>query len=298
MIPFFNKKKDEKIKKKGKDSSFSSEELQLGSGTDADQIEVHPELSFHPSWNMTPEKQYVFRFLNNDLDPLKPNQISLAGVEIDEENDEILITAFVRNSLPKEILLHETELLLLNEEDQILARQFFNLEEVGSIPANSSRPWIFKYPKSSLKVTELPEENWRLAFNLNTMRKHQLDLDPQWKEQLSEDKIEQLREVVENLPKLGKTEFNITGLSMKKIDEGQLAVTVLLRNGNSQDINVSKLPLQVISADKEIIAKGQFELPNMVVKANTSKPWTFIFPSNLVLVDEVPSKWMVSVIQD
>ncbi|MET3697668.1 accessory Sec system S-layer assembly protein [Bacillus oleivorans] len=295
MIPFFNKKKDGNLKKKGKDSSFSSDELQLENGKTGIEEEIHPELSIHPSWNISPEKQYVFRFLNNDLDPLKPNQISLAGIEIDRENDEVLVTAFVRNSLPNEVLLHEIELLLLDEKDQILARHFFNFEELGKLPANSSRPWVFKFPKSAVKADELPEENWRLAFNLNTMRQHQLDLDPSWKEHVNEDQVKKLNEIINKLPALGKNEFNLTGLELKKLEDGRLATTVFLRNGNSQDITVSQLPLQVMSGDGKVVAKGQFELPNMVVKANTSKPWTFIFPPELVVEEEIPARWMVSV---
>ncbi|GAA0336698.1 accessory Sec system S-layer assembly protein [Bacillus carboniphilus] len=297
MIPFFNRKKDEKIKKKGKDSSFSSDDLQLGNENPGDSDkEIHPELSFHPTWKLTPEQQYVFRFLNNDLAPLKPNQISLSGVELNQGQDELEVTAFVRNSLPKEIQIHEIELMLLDENDQVLARHFFNFDEIGKIPAHSSRPWVFKFPKSSVTANELPEENWRLAFNLNTMRKHQLDLDPAWKEKMSDEQVEQLRAIVHKLPALGKTEFNLTGIEMKKLSEGQLAITVLLRNGNSRDVTISKLPLQVAGGDGQVVARGQFELPDMVVKANTSKPWTFIFPPNLVQLEELPSKWMVSVV--
>mgnify|MGYP001343181253 CR=1 FL=1 len=296
MIPFFNKKKDGDLKKKGKDSSFSSDELQLENEKTGNKEEVHPELSIHPSWNITPEKQYVFRFLNNDLNPLKPNQISLAGIEIDKENEDVLVTAFVRNSLPSEVLLHEIELLLLDEKDQILARHFFNFEELGKLPANSSRPWVFKFPKSAVKTDGLPEDNWRLAFNLNTMRKHQLEIDPSWKERLNEDQINQLNEIVSKLPALGKNEFNLTGLELKKLDDGRLVTTILLRNGNSQDITVSKLPLQVVSSDGKVVAKGQFELPDMAIKANTSKPWSFIFPQELVFEDEIPARWSVSVI--
>ena len=40
------------------------------------------------------------------------------------------------------------------------------------------------------------------------------------------------------------------------------------------------------------IAKGGFNLDQLEVKANTSKPWTFIFPKELLLKENMDlSKW-------
>ena len=58
--------------------------------------------------------------------------------------------------------------------------------------------------------------------------------------------------------------------------------------------NLNNLPLIVEDASGEVIAKGGFKLDQLEVKANTSKPWTFIFPKELLLKENIDlSKWKV-----
>lgn len=77
-----------------------------------------------------------------------------------------------------------------------------------------------------------------------------------------------------------------------------LAVTVLIRNGSDQDITMKQISLGVKDASDEEIAQGSFKLDTFTVKSNTSKPWTFIFPSTMVIEKELDlSKWSVYVVQ-
>ncbi len=48
-------------------------------------------------------------------------------------------------------------------------------------------------------------------------------------------------------------------------------------------MKLEQIPLIVEDASDEVIAKGGFKLDNLEVKANTSKPWTFIFPKELAV---------------
>ena len=64
---------------------------------------------------------------------------------------------------------------------------------------------------------------------------------------------------------------------------------VLIKN-----IQIQQLPLTVEDATGEIIAQGGFKLEDFEVKANTSKPWTFIFPKSLVTKEQPDlSTWKV-----
>jgi SLAP domain-containing protein len=80
---------------------------------------------------------------------------------------------------------------------------------------------------------------------------------------------------------------NFMGLQAKKSEDGNLHVTMLIRNGSDKNIQLQQLPLEVVDATGDVIAKGGFALNDFEVKANTSKPWTFIFPSSLVLKEEI-----------
>lgn len=295
MFSFFKKGKKDKIEKQGSDTIISSKELIDEEGSIEEQ-EVYTELSLHPSMNIPVESQYVLRFLNNELPPLKPNQISLSGIELRAEENELIVSAFVRNSLSKGIKLEETALLLVGPNGDHLARKVFNLKELGEIPAKSSRPWHFAFELSDIISAEIPAEGWKLAFEIKTNVKHHLDLDEAWEKALPVAEKENLVKLVESLDPPKSGEVNFLGLQARKNENESLSITILIRNGNERNVQLHQLPLQVEDANGEIVAKGGFSLDNFEVKANSSKPWTFIFPKELLLSEQPDfSTWKIRI---
>ncbi|MFJ8234674.1 accessory Sec system S-layer assembly protein [Ureibacillus sp. NPDC094379] len=296
LFDFF--KKTDKV---GKDSAIDSNELVEGSEQSESNEEVTTKLSFHPDWNVPQEQQYVFRFLANELEPLKPNQLSLAAISIDEERQSgaWLVKAFFRSSLPKAIELGEIELILLDQHNQQITSKTFNFNELGSIPPESARPWVFTFERALVEGKDIPQEGWKIAFNLVSLRGHQLDLDETWKNQLPKEQQEILANIVKDLPKLGKTEVNFTGFQAKLQDDKSLHASIFIRNGHDKAISLEQLPLEIIDANGKLVAKGSFKLdPIMSVQPNSTKPWTFIFPAELVTAEDADlSRWAARVPQ-
>ncbi|UII55634.1 accessory Sec system S-layer assembly protein [Cytobacillus spongiae] len=295
MLSIFRRKNQDRMKKTGLESSVSSEDLFQVSEESAEE-EIFTDLSLHPSWNIQSEQMYVLRFLNNELPPLKPNQISLSGIEIRPDQAGVEVTAFVRNSLTKSIKFQEVNLLLLDSNKEVIAKHTFDLSELGDLPAKSSRPWSFLFPASALLKSEFEKEGWTIAFELK--KKHQLDLHETWEQSIALEEKEKLEKLVQSIQPPKQGEVNFMGIQAKSADSGELHVTVLIRNGHDKNMNIQQLPLQVEDASGEVIAKGGFKLDNFEIKANTSKPWTFIFPSSLVTKEKPDlSKWKVYPIQ-
>lgn len=290
-----------KTEKTGTESTIDSDEIVEGVEEASADEQVDTELSFHPNWNIPQEQNYVFRFLANELEPLKPNQISLSGIDIDVEpaNGSWLVKAFFRSSLNQTISVGPVELLLLDGEGKTLASQEFDLNELGEMPARSARPWVFVFTQENIFAETPPAENWKLAFNVQSMVPHQLELEPAWEEGLSDEQKAGLAKVVEGLPKLKPREVNISGFQVKQMDNGNVAASVFIRNGHSKQINIEQLPLELIDATGELVARGSFKLEALSVKANTSKPWTFIYPKELIQKENPDfSRWTVRVPQN
>lgn len=290
MFGIFKKKAG----KQGADSTIDSKELMGGEETTDTGREVKTALSFPDNVKVSEEERYYFQFLNNELPPLKENQISLSGVELKVENGDVYVTAFVRNSLPKGIRFDkETTLLLIGPNGEVIARKAFNLSGLGEIPAESSRPWLFLFEKNYVGMTEIPQTDWKLAFELKkAMGPHALDLEESWEKALAEQDKEQLEKLVKEMTPPKPGEVNFMGIQATQTEEGALHVTLLIRNGSEKNIQIQQLPLIVEDASNEIIAKGGFQLNSLEIKANTSKPWTFIFPKELLLKEEIDlSKW-------
>ncbi|MFD1031239.1 accessory Sec system S-layer assembly protein [Metaplanococcus flavidus] len=296
IFNFFKKKE-----KTGKDSTIDSAALlEKSSGTAENNELLKPVLSLPTQWKISKEQEYVLRFLSNELPPLKQNQISLAGIttSLNQDNRSMNVEAFIRSSLTKPVKLGNTELLLLDNQNKLIASQKFDLASIGEIPGNSNFPWIFEFHEQNIKSYELPSEGWKLAFNLKSLMKHSLDMDTEWKEKLSLDDQQHLTKLVESLPPLKPEELNITGFQAKLTDEETLVVSILIRNGSDKNVQLNKVPLEIRDANEATVAKGVFELTNFTVKSNTTKPWTFIFPKETVLIAQPDmSKWKALIIQ-
>ncbi|PWW29424.1 accessory Sec system S-layer assembly protein [Cytobacillus oceanisediminis] len=295
MLSIF-RKKNKDIKKSGNDNTIEAKEI-LDVKESSEEKEVETALFIHPNWNLPAEQQYVFRFLHNELNPLQPNQISIAGVDLANTPNGIEVTAFVRNSLQKKVSFGETTLLLLDEEQNLIARQSFNLSELGEVPAESSMPWVFRFPANTMKQEIFKESNWTLAFEL--AKPHSLDLHESWEKALSAEEKEGLKKLVASAGKPKDGEVNFMGIKISHNPGENLSVTLMIRNGTKQDMHLQQIPIAVKDASEEIIAEGAFNLEDFVVKANTSKPWTFIFPSSFVKKEEIDlSSWSIQIVNN
>jgi accessory Sec system S-layer assembly protein len=285
----FFKRKDKKIEKLGSDSVVHSQEL-LGKSVEApnDHL-VKTNIHFSPNIEIDEGDRYYYQFLHNELPPLKPNQISIAGIEIKAVGQEWHIAAFIRHTIGSGLHLSHMPLLLIGPNGEKLARKTFDLNNAGFLPVNSSTPWIFIFEPSYKLVEEFPPEGWMLAFETP---KHRLDLAESWEEHLPLEEKEKLQELIESIPPPKMDEVNLYGLSGRLGENGNLHITLLIRNGKATPIHLEQLPLLVEDASGEVAAKGVFNLENFYIKSYSSKPWSFIFPKEMIVKEDADfSSW-------
>jgi accessory Sec system S-layer assembly protein len=276
-------------------SLHSDQSTDRNEGKQTDEIKT--TLSFHPDWDLSPQEKYVYQFHHQQLPALKPNQISISGMKLIEYNEGFVVVAFLRSTLPKPIRFEQINLLLLDETGQAIAKKQFDMDSFGELPPMTARPWRFLFSAEDKLVDKIPEEGWKIAFELKQVpqpKEHRLDLAESWENQLSTQQREHLQKLVETLPPLSAGEINFMGLEARLNEKRDLIVTLLIRNGSDKNIQLEQIPLVVEDASGDVVCKGAFHLENFEVKANTSKPWTFIFPSNLLLKEEIDlTKWKV-----
>ncbi|GGB43460.1 accessory Sec system S-layer assembly protein [Fictibacillus barbaricus] len=258
------------------------------------------QLFIHPAVVVSPQEKYVFQFYHQLLPDLKPNQISINGYELMEFNDSVIIEGFIRNTLPSKIRFEEVILLIMDSDSRILARKVFDFNMLGELPPSSSIPWKFLFEPEDFLVnlSEWNKDDWKLAFELKKQNpaNETLELEASWEERLSEEEQKDLRKLISTLPPLKNEEVNLFGLKAERSNEKNVALTLLIRNGTGKKIELSQLPLQLESEDGKIIASGLFQLKDFSISPYSCKPWTFIFPENLVLaMPEEFTSWKVSV---
>lgn len=125
---------------------------------------VHTALMFHKGWEISKQEEYVYKFHHQRLSALKPNQISLSGIKLTRVEDDVIIEAFLRNSIEKAVNFDIVDLLLVDGDGKFLAKKAFDLSELGELPALSSMPWRFLFEEEDMLAESIPDEGWKIAF--------------------------------------------------------------------------------------------------------------------------------------
>lgn len=125
---------------------------------------IHTALMFHEGWEISKQEEYVYKFHHKRLPALKPNQISISGIKLTRVEDDVIIVAFLRNSIEKAVRFEIVDLLLVDGDGKFLAKKTFDLTELGEIPALSSMPWRFLFEEEDMLAESIPDEGWKIAF--------------------------------------------------------------------------------------------------------------------------------------
>jgi len=261
--------------------------------------EIETELYIPESWDVTDEERYVYAFHNTQSPKLKPNQISIYSMELlENEYGGLVVTGLIRNSVSQPILFEQSTILLLGPDQEVIAKKEFDLSRLGTIPSLKAVPWKFEFSPADIELQgEVPASGWQLAFQLKS--EHRLELDQAWEASIAEETKTALEKIVAEAPPLKPGELNFMGLEAKLKEDGNLVVTFLIRNGTDKNVNIEQLPMAVSDATQEEIARGVFKLEDFEVRANTSKPWSFIFPASMVSKENPDlSRWRLYAIQD
>ena len=256
--------------------------------------EIKTKLSIPSDWKVPNEERYIYAFHNNQSPKLMINQVSIYGMDLTRlKNNSFVASGFIRNTVQHNIKFGNTSILLFGPNKEVIAKKEFDLSKLGVIPANSARPWKFIFSsKDVVNDIKMPIDEWSLAFELK--KKHELELEESWENSIAEEAKNSLQEIVAKAAPLKPGEVNFMGIEAKQKDNGDMIVTILIRNGTDKNISLHQIPLGVKDASNEEIAKGNFKLDDFTIKANTSKPWTFVFPSSVITKEEINlSTWKV-----
>lgn len=286
-----------KVKKNvGKQTKINAEKKAKSS-----QDGIKTKLSYHPDWDLTIQEKYVFRYKHEKLPLLQPNQIQVNGLNLYEYDDGFVVTAFLRSSLQQAISFEVIDLVLVDKDNNPLARKSIEMDLFGELPPNTCRPWRFLFENEHKLVEEIPKKDWQLVFEIKEKIKNDflpLDLDESWKESLNDEQLVHLENIIKELPPIKEGEVNFTGIEANIIEGKGLAATLLIRNASNQSIKIENLPLVFEDASGEIVSQAGFPLNNLEIKSQTCKPWTFVFPESAITKENLDlSKWKTYVPQ-
>lgn len=284
-----------KKKREGKSTSVDANKIGLQNKEGNDQEATYsPNFMLHPNFSVSKEEEYILRFFHSELEPLKQNQINLTGISLlKQEDGSLKVITFLRNSLPKNFTLDETKLVLMDKEGQIIARHTADLKTLGTITSMTTMPIEIIFPNDKIKATEFETTDFSIQFDLSLP--HHLDWDPAVKEQLSEETVEKITKIVEDLPEQKEDTVNFTGLKIQPLENGLTQVSLFIRNFYDKNIKIEQLPIKIFDANRVLFAEAQVTLENYEVKANTTKLLIVNLPKETIKNPDVDlSRWILT----
>ncbi|WP_066633939.1 SLAP domain-containing protein [Desulfolucanica intricata] len=256
-------------------------------------LSVHPDFADRVS---DKQKEFMIKELAQ-LSPIKEGEIAINGVYIVPSGDKVEVGIYIRNGLNRTIRLGGMYLILINKEKKELARQFFQLSNLGDIPPHTARPGEIFFDRENVFVDNIPRDDWKIIFNkIKAEKTVNIEFEnlPDW---IPDKEREDLEILLRELPAIKPGTLDISPYSAELIEDGRLVATVIFRNASEKTVKFNKLTLALLDARKRKVATALFNIDDLLIRPNKARLWTFAYPADTVIVEKPDlSKWSVEII--
>ncbi|MCM1990267.1 SLAP domain-containing protein [Oceanirhabdus seepicola] len=219
-----------------------------------------------------------------ELPPLKEGEVSINGIYAYNMGDKLEVSVYIRNGLSKQVSLDIVPLVIVDENDKVLARQIFNMSDVGIIPPLGGRPSKIYFNKENIFVDMISEQDWKIQFekSIKAVKTVKVEYEA-FPEQLSAEVRNEFEEFLRKMPLINVGEVKILTHGMKKENDGSISIVLVICNGLDKTIKLNTLPITVIDAEDKLVAGGVFNIENISVNPSKARVYNFNLTPDKVL---------------
>lgn len=262
-----------------------------------DRLEVSTVLSLleHDDNVMSDVQKEILEEEIAELEPIKEDQINVSGVYAYDLGDKLEVKVYIRNGLSKGVRLEYVPFVISNSKGETLAYQIFNLESLGEIPERAARPVKLYFEKKNVYVDNISMDDWNVGFDtrIKVKRRVRVEYENLPKDIEVEEKII-FDNFLKELPELNEGEFTVSTFSIGVQKNGNILITLVMRNGTDKPIKLDKIPMSVKDANGNVVKSNLFELKDFTVNPLRARVCNFAFPTGLTLEQDVAlDNWSV-----
>jgi SLAP domain-containing protein len=230
------------------------------------------------------QKEYLQEEIDS-LPPVKMGHVNIHGIYAYDQGDKIEVNAYIRNAVDKAVNVDEVNLKIINSKNEILASQMFNMRDMGSVAPYCARPWKIYFDKENVFVSEISLDDWQVVFgtDMEIEKTAKIELENFADNGFKKD----YEEFLDKLPPIKVGAVSIVLYEMKKRENGDLSVTVVIRNATDKKITMKRLPVTV--GDKEIklvVATGAFNIEKGQINPSKAQVHNLVFKKEEILLNE------------
>jgi SLAP domain-containing protein len=262
-----------------------------------DRLEVSTVLSLleHDDNVMSDVQKEILEEEIAELEPIKEDQINVSGIYAYDLGDKLEVKVYIRNGLSKKVNFEYVPFIISNSKGETLAYQIFNLESLGEIPSQSARPVKLYFEKKNVYVDSISMDDWNVGFDtrINVKRRVRAEYENLPKDIDVEEKVV-FDNFLKELPELNEGEFTVSTFSIGVQKNGNILITLVMRNGTNKPIKLDKIPMSVKDASGTVVKSNLFELNDFAVSPFRARVCNFAFPTGLALEQDVAlENWTV-----
>ncbi|MBW9173594.1 SLAP domain-containing protein [Clostridium estertheticum] len=225
-------------------------------------------------------------FYSDELESLpdmNEGDININTTYVFDLGDKVEVGVYFRNGLSKAINFDKVPLKILNSNDEVMAKQIFELREVGDIPAFSAVPWRLFFSKENVLTNKIVmQEGWHIVFDTNI--KAYNSIKTEFENVPPDPEFDKLRKYLEKLPLMSQGNISISLYEVEKNSDGELGVALIIRNASDKKVKVEKIPITIKNNENDkIVAIGTFNIDNMEICSLKARYLKLSFKAEQVL---------------
>ncbi|MEG6615175.1 SLAP domain-containing protein [Peptococcaceae bacterium 1198_IL3148] len=252
---------------------------------------IKTKLSLHPDWKVASgNTSYALKEIMEkevgQLPDIKEGFIGLNGIYAVNEKDHLEVGFYLRNGLSQPVRLGATKLAIVSSDNKVLAQQEFDLSKMGAIPSHTARPWELIFDKENVFVDIVKHDDWRISFMAKDSPQDEVNAALAMQQKERQLELETLKDILTKLPPVKPDQLNVTPYEVKFNSEGELEVTVVIRNGTQKVLQIENIPITVKDAQGVKVASKLFHIDEeLILGKNKGCLQTFKFPPQAIAKD-------------
>ncbi|SDI06123.1 SLAP domain-containing protein [Desulfosporosinus hippei] len=211
------------------------------------------------------------------LPPLTEGRVAIHFTSATPDGGALIVGFYISNGFSKKVKFKNISLVLLDSNKQVLAQQSFRGETIGVVAGRSAKACVVRFEPDNVYVKDVPSE-CEVCFDVRDKRPKKVKIGYQTlPKNISLDQQQKLEQILAKLPPMKHGEVDFSRLCAKVTAQNELLATVIIRNSMDKPINLEKMPLIILDANQKELARGIFDVKNIIIKPYKAILWTFKF---------------------
>jgi SLAP domain-containing protein len=218
----------------------------------------------------------------SELEPIKENDINISTIYVFDDGQELEVKVYFRNGFSRKVNFEYLPLILVNSDGEEIARESFDLREMGDLPPKGARPWKLYFNKKLVDLEKLKKVPCNIVFDSKVMAVNYADIEYEEFEESYLELKPYFEKFLAELPRIEKEKLSMSTFDISLGLDGKIIITLVMRNSAGTDVEIQEIPITIRqNNNNNVVASGKFSMKNFTIKSMKAKICTLVFETSM-----------------